>query len=184
MDITSFPYQIEVCLYIEEKNIGLDHFEQDLCCFFFGCEFDHQLTTAVGNLVLIQRVKSLLAFLANIDEVCITQNGEVMGNGGLGDFHLFDDLINRKPAATALAHNLLAGVVGDGFRKEDRVEFHKDFQTYYIDVRLFVKRRISFLIQPSTVSKAAVAGEFHDRNAITAAGGGFFDGNIDHLSWS
>jgi hypothetical protein len=183
MGFTSFPFQIEVCLCIEEKNIILDHFEQDLCCFFFGREFDHELTTAVGNLVLIQRIKSLLAFLANIDEVCIAQNGKVVGNGGLGDFHLFDDLINRKPAATALAHDLLAGVVGDGFRKEDGIEFHNDYKAYYIDVYLFVKREmLLFLVHPSAIRDTTVSGKFHHRHTIAAAGGGLFHCNINNLT--
>jgi hypothetical protein len=104
-------FKLKFVYVLKKKNMGLDHVEQNLGRFFFGCEFHHQLPTAVGHLVLIQRIKSLLAFLANIDEVCVAQNGEVMGNSGLGDVHLFDDLIDRKPAATALAHDLLAGVV-------------------------------------------------------------------------
>jgi hypothetical protein len=35
----------------------------------------------------------------------------------LGEADLLNDLIDRKPAAAAFAHNFLAGIIGDGFGK-------------------------------------------------------------------
>jgi hypothetical protein len=37
---------------------------------------------------------------------------------------LLDNLTDREFTAAALAHDFLAGVVCDGFGKEDRVKFH------------------------------------------------------------
>ena len=59
---------------------------------------------------------------------------------GLGKAHLLDNLIDRKPTAAALAHDLLAGLVSNGFCKKDRVHIHRRLSIWdYIEVCLFVK---------------------------------------------
>lgn len=63
------------------------------CSRFWG-ELDHQLTTAHHDIFLVQRIERLLAFLADVDQTRIAQNGKVMGNGGLREADLLDDLIN------------------------------------------------------------------------------------------
>jgi hypothetical protein len=68
-------------------------------------------------MILVERVESLLALLADVDKARVAQNGEVVRNGGLGEADFFHDFANRKPTATALAHDFLAGVVGNRFGK-------------------------------------------------------------------
>lgn len=96
MAFTSFRFQIEVCLYIEEKNIDLGNgLEKNLGGFFFGRKFDHQLSATIDHLVLIEGIESLLAFLADSDQTRLAQDREMMRNGRLGDFHFVNDLVNR-----------------------------------------------------------------------------------------
>lgn len=100
--------------------------------FGLGRELEHDLTTARRNMVLVEGVEGLLAFFADVDEARVAQDGEVVRDGGLGEADLFDDLADGEPAATALAHDFLAGVVGDGFGEEDGVEFHIDIFLFEI----------------------------------------------------
>lgn len=111
--------------------------------FGFRGEFNHQLPTAVGKAILVEGIEGLLAFFARLNQPCLAQNGKVMRNGRLGDVELFCQFAHRDLAATARAHDLLAGVVGDGFGKEDGIIFHIDnFRCDYIDICLFVKRAL------------------------------------------
>jgi hypothetical protein len=90
--------------------------------FGFRRELEHDLSTADRDAFLVESVEGLLAFLANVHKTRIAQDGEMMGYGGLGEADFFNDLIDGKPAATALAHDSLAGVIGDGFGKQDGIE--------------------------------------------------------------
>ena len=64
-------------------------------------------------------------------------------DGGLGKTNLLNNLIDGQPAATALAHNLLACLVGNRLGKEHRICFHRRLSMgHYIEVYLFVKRQL------------------------------------------
>ena len=79
MALTSFLFQIEVCLYIEVKKFcSGNRLEQNLGGFFFRRKLDHQLAAAIHNLVLIEGIEGLLAFFADVDQTCVAQDGEVM----------------------------------------------------------------------------------------------------------
>ena len=92
----------------------------------FGRELEHDLTTAHGDTFLIECIECLLAFLADVDETGIAQDGEMMRDGGLSEADFFNDLIDREFATTTRAHDLLARIVGDGFGKQDGIEFHDE----------------------------------------------------------
>jgi len=105
-------------------ELALDDLFQIYGGFRFGREFKHDLSATNGKVILVERVESLFAFLANVDEARVAQDGEVMRNGWLGEADLFHDLVDRQPATTTLAHNSLACVICNGFGKENRIEFH------------------------------------------------------------
>jgi hypothetical protein len=118
----------------------IDDFYEFLGRYALRGELDHDLAAADRDVFLVQGIKRLLAFLANVDQPRIPQDGKVMGNRGLGEPHLLDDLIDRERAATALAHDFLAGLIGNGFSKKDWIVFHRRLSIwYYIEVYLFVK---------------------------------------------
>lgn len=48
----------------------------------------------------------------------------MVGDGRLAEPDLLHDLTDGKPAAAALAHNALAGFIGNGFGEQNRIEFH------------------------------------------------------------
>ncbi len=110
---------------MDESRLCLEGFQQVFGCDRFRRELDHDLTATDCDVFLIKRIERLLAFFASIHQIGIAQDGEVMRNGGLRVADLCDDVADREFAATAGAHNALTGFVGDGFGKEDRVEFHK-----------------------------------------------------------
>lgn len=83
-----------------------------------GRELDHQVSAAGYDAVLVQRIKSLLAILAHIDQSRLAQNSEMMRDGGLRDVRLLNDLVDRERSAAAQTHDLLAGLVGDGFGEQ------------------------------------------------------------------
>jgi hypothetical protein len=64
-----------------------------------------------------------------------------VGDGGLCEANLFNDLVDREPATATRAHNLLTGLISNGFGEEDGVRFHIDklLWGHYIDKHLFVK---------------------------------------------
>jgi len=90
----------------------------------FRRKFDHQLAAAGNNSFLIQGIKGLLAFLPDVDQPCLAQNGEMMGDGRLRETNFFHDLVYRQPTAAALAHDLLTSLIGDSFGKKDSIYFH------------------------------------------------------------
>lgn len=57
-------------------------------------EFQHDLSAANCDILLIESIESLLAFIARIHQTRLAQNGEMMRDGGLRDVHLLDDLIH------------------------------------------------------------------------------------------
>jgi hypothetical protein len=56
----------------------VNYFYQFLSSTGFRREFDHQLSTTDHDIFLIERVERLLAFLADVDQTCIAQNGKMM----------------------------------------------------------------------------------------------------------
>ncbi|MCL5611757.1 MAG: hypothetical protein M1485_04270, partial [Chloroflexi bacterium] len=58
----------------------------------------------------------------------LTQNGEVMRNGGLGHIQFLDDLVDREGFAAADVHDLLAGFVRNGFGVTDVAIALQDLQ--------------------------------------------------------
>ena len=109
---------------MDTARLCLEGFQQVFSGDRFRRKFDHDLPAANGDVFLVEGVERLLAFFADIDQIRITQDGEVMGDGRLRKADLLNDLTDREFTATALAHDLLAGFVCDGFGKEDRVKFH------------------------------------------------------------
>lgn len=103
----------------------VNDFDEFLGRLGFRCKFHHQLSTANGDVLLVEGVKGLLTFFTDLDQVCVAQDRQVMGNGGLRETDLLHDLIHRQPAAATLAHDLLAGLVGNRFGKENRTCFHR-----------------------------------------------------------
>jgi len=92
--------------------------------FLVGRELDHELSAAERDILLIERVERLLSLLPNVHESRIAQDGEMMGHGGLGHIQLRNHLAHRQPPAAQHVHDLLAGVIGNGFGKEHGIEFH------------------------------------------------------------
>lgn len=105
---------------------GLDGFQQIFGCNGFRCKFDHELAAAKCDAFLVEAVESLLAFLADCDQISLAQNGKVMRDGGLGNIQLLDDLVDGERTAAADIHDLLTGFIRDGFGKENGVKFHSD----------------------------------------------------------
>ena len=68
--------------------------------FFFRRKLDHQLPAAKRHALLVERVKRLLAFASRFYQAGLTQNGEMVRDGGLGYVGLLDDLIDRERVAT------------------------------------------------------------------------------------
>jgi len=108
----------------KKRRLRIDDFNNRFCCLLFRRKLQHDLSTANSDMFLVEGIKGLLAFFADVDEICVAQNSEMMRDGGLRKADLFNDLVDRQPATTALAHDLLAGVIGNGFGKDDWVEFH------------------------------------------------------------
>ncbi len=90
-----------------------------------------QLPAADGDALLVQFVEGLLALLADLDQPGFAQDGQVMRDRRLGDVQPLDDLVDREPIAAAEFHDLLPGLIGQGFGEKDRVE------CCHIDNRLF-----------------------------------------------
>ena len=75
-------------------SLGFDGFLDGFGGLGFGREFDHQLSTAVCDTLLVEGIESLLALFANGDQISLTQNGEVMRDRGLGDVDFFNDVVD------------------------------------------------------------------------------------------
>lgn len=103
----------------------VNDFDQFLGGFAFRRKLDHQLPTADCDVFLVQRIKGLLAFFADIDQARIAQDRQVMRDGRLRETNLLHDLVHRQPTATTLAHDLLASLVRNGFGKQDWICFHR-----------------------------------------------------------
>lgn len=91
----------------------------------FGRKLDHELTAAHDDIFLIQGIEGLLALLADVDQPRVAQDSQVMRDRGLTKLQFARQVADRDPTAAALAHDLLAGLVGYGFGKHDRVNFHR-----------------------------------------------------------
>lgn len=103
----------------------VNDFDQFFGGFTFGRKLDHQLSTANRDVFLVQGIKSLFAFFTNVNQSCIAQDRQVMRDGGLRETDFLHDLVHRQPATATLAHDLLAGLVGNGFGKQNRAYFHR-----------------------------------------------------------
>jgi len=78
-------------------------------------------------------------------------------DSGLGHVQFFHDLADREPVATDQPHDLLAGLIGDGFGEKERVYFHRRLSMQdYIEVCLFVKRSIPRKIIPANIENSLV----------------------------
>ena len=134
----AMTFYIDICLCIELKNkaqipgagdallLSVKGLDQFFGCLCFRCELDHQLSAADSDVFLIERIKSLLAFLADGDQPRVAQDRKVMGDCRLGNIELLHDLIHRERVTAHQFHDLLAGLIRDGFGKKDRVKFHID----------------------------------------------------------
>lgn len=100
-----------------KSRLCLDGFQQFLSGNRFGRKLDHDLTTADGNMLLVEGVEGLFAFFADMYQTGISQDGKVMGDGGLRKADLLDDFTDREFATTTLAHDFLARIVCNGFGK-------------------------------------------------------------------
>jgi len=77
----------------------------------------HQYTAAYSHLVLIKRIKDLLPLPPDLDQISFAQNSQVMRNRGLSNPSFLNYVRDAKPLAAQQTHNLLSGVIGDGFGK-------------------------------------------------------------------
>ena len=87
----------------------------------FGCKVEHQRATAVGQAFLVEHVEGLFAFLPRTDQPGFPQDRQVVRDCRLGNVQMLDDLVDRQPLATDQSHDLLAGIVGQGFGEFDRL---------------------------------------------------------------
>ncbi len=99
------------------SNLFIDDVYKLFCRNTFRCELDHELSAADSNVFLVECIEGLLTFLADVDQTSIAEDSQVVRDGGLGEPNLLNDLIDGQPATAALAHNLLAGLVGNCFGK-------------------------------------------------------------------
>jgi len=71
----------------------------------------HQYTAAYSHLVLI------IPLPPDLDQISFAQNSQVMRNRGLSNPSFLNYVRDAKPLAAQQTHNLLSGVIGDGFGK-------------------------------------------------------------------
>lgn len=82
---------------------------------------------------MIEAVEGLLALLLDIHETRLTQDGQVVGDRGLGDVGLLSDLVDGQRSAAAKLHDLLPGLIRHGFGKKNGIKFcHIDLCLYDI----------------------------------------------------
>jgi hypothetical protein len=100
-----------------------------LCCRFSGennalvrRELLGNLTAALRQAFLIERVEHLFAPALGTDEVGILEHLQVMRDGRLCYVKRVDDVANTEPLATAQGHNLLARLVGERLGKLNSVD--------------------------------------------------------------
>ena len=96
---------------MEAPRSGLDVLRQAFGRDRLWRELDHQLAAAGHDPVLVERIEGLLAFLPDIDQTRIAQDGKMMGDGGLADIELIHNLTDRKFATATHAHDFLACVI-------------------------------------------------------------------------
>jgi len=97
------------------------------------CKIELEIRAAGGKAALVQLVESLLADLADIHQPGLTQDGKMVGYRGLRDVQMLDNLIDRQPLAAADLHDLLTGIVGQCFRKENGARItHIDLLLYVL----------------------------------------------------
>ena len=97
----------------------------------FRCKVEHQGATAVGQPFLVEHVEGLFAFLPHLDKPGVPQDSQMVRDCRLGDVQPLDDLVDREPLAADQSHDLLPGIVGQGFGEFDRLRF------FHIHRRLF-----------------------------------------------
>jgi len=122
--------QIDNSLYIRVKKLRGARLHLQSKLILWG-EALHQPAAASRDFCLVQRVKSLLAYLSYLHQPGLAQDRQVVRNGGLGHVELLNDRVDREPMAAAQQHDLLAGFIRQGFCKEDGV------WVCHIDLHLF-----------------------------------------------
>lgn len=95
------------------------------------CKVQHQGITAAGQPLLVERIEGLLAFLSRLHQPGFSQNGKMMRDRRLGNVQLLDDFVDREPLAADQSHDLLPGLIRQGFGKFNRLCCN------HIDRRLF-----------------------------------------------
>ncbi len=105
----------------------------------FWSEHVHQNAAADRDLLLIQRVEALPAFLADDDQISFFQLFQMVADGRLIHFpaEFVHDIIHAEPHAAQVSHNLLARFVGKRFREQHWINIHN---SHYIDIYQYVKR--------------------------------------------
>ena len=71
-----------------------DGFLEGFGCFRFGSELQHDLAATNRNAVLVEGIKRLFALFAQVDEVRLPQDGEMVRDCRLGHIDLFDDFVD------------------------------------------------------------------------------------------
>ena len=85
-----------------------------------------QRAAAHGQLFLVQRIEALAALLVHQDKIGLFQLLQVVTDRRLVDSaaELLHHIIHSQPHASQVFHNLLARVVGKGFRENYRIYTH------------------------------------------------------------
>ena len=82
--------------------------------FLLRREREQKFSATRHDLLLVELVENLFAFLAAQDQSGFAQDGEVMRNGRLRDAVFVGHFIDRPPLATTEAHDLLPSRIADG----------------------------------------------------------------------
>ena len=83
------------------------------------CELLDELAAAIREYGLVERVKGLLSLSTGVDQPGSSEDAEMVGDGGLGDIELIDDIGDVEPPAAEEIHDLLTGGIGQRFGKTD-----------------------------------------------------------------
>ncbi len=99
--------------------VGAVHFAQSLGRLFFRREHVQDAPAARDDSFLVERVKRLLAIMADVDQAGVAQNRQMMRDGGLRHIELLYDLGHGQRTATAELHDFLPRFVRERFGKFD-----------------------------------------------------------------
>jgi len=97
---------------------------------YFGNEFDHQHAATFLDVVLIEGIVYLLAFLAAFHHVGTFQYVQVVGDGGLGQMEGIGNIAHAHLLISEHLHYFLPGLVAQGFAKVNALVSH--FHSHHI----------------------------------------------------